>query len=255
MKGKIFIFVLISMLFLSFSIQAQSTGDEGSEFKIAIYSWLAGQKGTVATLPGLPPTDIDVNFYDDILGNINASLSLKAEIRRGRWGGMADISYADIEDESATIYGILWQSITSRTKSWLVSAAVQYRLLEDPRASVDAVGGIRYWSVDSRLSLRGGPAEDRERSYKEDWFDPIVGLKGLSFLGDSKFFTSSELFIGGFGMGSDFMWDVCANLGYQWTKSFDVTLGYRYMDVDYEKGEFLYDVAQDGLILSFGWRF
>jgi hypothetical protein len=27
-------------------------------------------------------------------------------------------------------------------------------------------------------------------------------------------------------------------------------LGYRYLDVDYEKDEFLYDVAQDGAVLG-----
>jgi hypothetical protein len=32
-------------------------------------------------------------------------------------------------------------------------------------------------------------------------------------------------------------------------------LGYRYLDVDYEDGDFLYDVAQDGLVLGLSWRF
>ena len=40
------------------------------EFQIAPYAWLAGQKGKVATLPGLPPADVDVDFYDDILDDL-----------------------------------------------------------------------------------------------------------------------------------------------------------------------------------------
>jgi len=31
--------------------------------------------------------------------------------------------------------------------------------------------------------------------------------------------------------------------------------GYRYLDVDYEDGAFLYDVVQDGLTLGLSWRF
>jgi hypothetical protein len=255
MRSKIVICALIGILFLCSSGLAESRSSEKWEYKITPYGWLAGQKGTVATLPGFPPADIDVGFLDDIAGNINGSMSVKTELRKGHWGAMADISYSDIEDETATANTILWQTVSSRTKSWIVSLAGQYRLFEYPGTFMDAIGGIRYWSVDSRLALRGGPAQDREISHKEDWFDPILGLRDQSFLGNSKFFLSGELFIGGFGIGSDFMWDACVNLGYQMTESVDITLGYRYMDVDYEKGEFLYDVSQDGMIMSLGWQF
>ena len=32
-------------------------------------------------------------------------------------------------------------------------------------------------------------------------------------------------------------------------------MGYLYLDVDYEKDDFLYDVAQDGLVFWLSWRF
>lgn len=254
MKIKIGIFCMVGILLLGISAHAETTDDDKWESQVAVYTWLAGQKGTVATLPGLPATDIDVDFYDDIVGNINAALFLNGEFRKGRWGVLADIAYTDIEDESATPF-FLWQDVTSQTKSWIVSAAGQYRLIEEKRASMDAFGGIRYWSVDSRLSLTGGLARDRKLSNKEDWFDPLMGLKGMSFLGDSKFFVNGGLAIGGFGLGSDFMWDAWANLGYMWTETFGASLGYRYLDVDYDDDGFLYDVAQQGLLVGLGWQF
>jgi hypothetical protein len=255
MKTKICIFCIAGILLLCLSAHAAPGGGERWESQFSLYSWLAGQKGSVATLPGLPPTDIDIDFYDDIIGNINAAMFLNFEMRKGRWGVLADIAYTDIEDEDATPYELLWQAVTSQTKSWIVSAAGQYRLVDETRSSMDVFGGIRYWSVDSRLSLTGGPAQDRKPSNKEDWFDPILGLKGMNFLGASDFFVSGGMAFGGFGMGSDFIWDAWANLGYQWTETFGVSLGYRYMDVDYEKGDFLYDVAQQGLLLGLGWQF
>jgi opacity protein-like surface antigen len=51
------------------------------------------------------------------------------------------------------------------------------------------------------------------------------------------------------------MWDANLNLGYRWTETFSTTFGYRYLDVDYEDGTFLYDVSQDGLTLGLSWRF
>jgi hypothetical protein len=130
-----------------------------------------------------------------------------------------------------------------------------YRLVEKPSAFLDLIAGVRYWSVDSTLSLRAGALPEREVSNKEDWVDPLVGLKGLSFLGASKFFISGGLAIGGFGAGSDFMWDAQGHLGYRWTKTFSTTIGYRYLEVDYENDGFLYDVAQQGPVLGLSWRF
>ena len=74
-------------------------------------------------------------------------------------------------------------------------------------------------------------------------------------LGSSKFYVNGFILIGGFGAGSDFMWDGNLNLGYQWTETISTTVGYRYLAVNYENDDFLYDVSQDGPILGFSWRF
>ena len=236
------------------SAYADTNRSDKWEFQLAPYAWLAGQKGKVATLPPLPADDIDIDFYDDVLGNINGALMLVGEARKGRFGLVMDVAYTDIEDEEPTT-GPFFSTYRWRTKSWIVSAAGLYRLAEQERAFLDVIGGIRYWSVDSELSLSAGLIGQREITNKEDWFDPIIGLKGLMPIGESKFFVSGAFVLGGFGVGSDLMWDVNINFGYQWTKGFSTTLGYRYLDVDYEDGDFLYDVAQDGLVLGLSWRF
>ena len=75
--------ILFSQI-LSFSAHAESNIGDKWEFQLAPYAWLVGQKGKVDTLPGLPPADVDVDFYDDILGNINGALMLVGEARKGR---------------------------------------------------------------------------------------------------------------------------------------------------------------------------
>ena len=256
------ILLFCSFLFFqtfSFSAHADATSGDQWEFQLAPYAWLAGQNGKVATLPGLPPADIDIDFYDDILGNINFAGMLVGEARKGRYGLFTDLVYTDIEMEDSTPLGIFYSSMISQTKSWMWSLAGLYRLVENQNQFLDVIGGFRYWSVDSELSLKGAafPAvfPDQSISNSEDWFDPLIGLKGLSALGDSKFFVSGGLALGGFGAGSDFFWDFNVNLGYQWTEGFSTTVGYRYVDVDYEKDGFLYNVAQDGLTLGLSWRF
>ena len=252
-------FLCLIVLLIGYSpAQAESQSDGKWHFQIAPYAWLAGQKGTVATLPGLPPADIDVDFYDDIWGNINLAGMLVGEVRKGRLGLFADIVYTDIEMEDPTPLGIFYSAVTSRTKSWMVSAAGLYRLAENPNRFLDLILGVRYWSVDSELTLKGPQfpfLSERGISNSEDWFDPLIGLKGMSAIGKSKAFISGGFGIGGFGIGSDLFWDASINLGYQWTKGFSTTLGYRYLDVDYEDNGFLYDVSQDGLTLGLSWQF
>jgi hypothetical protein len=70
----VFLCGLCWSLIACFSAHAESNGGQEWEFQLTLYGWLAGQSGTVATLPGLPPTDVDVDFYDDILGNIKFAL-------------------------------------------------------------------------------------------------------------------------------------------------------------------------------------
>ena len=252
LKGA-FLGLLLSSIF-PLAAHAEEKTPAKWQFQLAPYAWLAGQKGKVATLPGLPESDIEVDFWDDVLGNINGALMLVGEARKGRYGVVMDIVYTDIESKDSTP-GPLFSSIKLNNTMWIVSAGGFYRLIEQQRGFLDLIGGVRYWAVDTELSLRAGLLPGRKLSEQEDWVDPLVGFKGLVPIGNSKFFASGAVVIGGFDVGSEFMWDASINLGYQWTKGFATTLGYRYLDVDYEHGDFLYDVAQQGPVLGLSFRF
>ncbi len=249
--------ILFSSLFSLLCLlpaSAHCADNERWTFKLAPYAWLAGQSGQVGTLPGLPAADIDVDFYDDIFGNINGALMLVGEARKGDFGAFADIFYTDIEIEEPTP-GPLFTTLSSQTKSWIISVAGFYRIYEEKGQFLDVFGGIRYWSVDSELALSTGLLPEGNVSNHEDWIDPLVGLKGKTPLGASRFFTSGSFSIGGFGVGSDLMWNASINFGYQWSEGFSTTIGYRYLDVDYEKDGYVYDIAQDGPTIGLLWQF
>ena len=52
------------------------------------------------------------------------------------------IAYSAIEDDGATP-GPLFTNLTSRTKTWIVSAAGFYRLIEQDGAFLDGMAGLR----------------------------------------------------------------------------------------------------------------
>jgi hypothetical protein len=232
---------------------ADMSSSDKWEFQLAPYVWMAGLEGKVATLPNLPPAEIDADF-SDVVKNLDGALMLVGEVSKGRYGLFMDFIYINIEAESSTP-GPVFSSIESETESFIVSSAGFYRLFQEQRTFVDIMAGIRYWNVDSDLLLDAGLVTAREISHCKDWFDPFIGLKGLLPLRETSFFVSGGGVIGGFRAGSDFMLDAYINLGYQWTKSISAIFGYRYLSVDYEDNGFLYDVSQNGPVIGLSWRF
>jgi hypothetical protein len=93
-----------------------------------------------------------------------------------------------------------------------------------------------------------------DASAKEDWLDPIVGVRAQWNINE-KWFLAGRSDIGGFSVGSDFVWTVQATVGYNFTRSVSAELGYRYMHTDYTNDAFVYDVANGGIYTSLNIKF
>jgi hypothetical protein len=74
----------------------------------------------------------------------------------------------------------------------------------------------------------------------------VIGAKGRTPLGSSRFYVTGGALLGGFGVASDHLYEVSANIGYQWTKALGTGIGYRKFNVDYDHNDYLYDVKQQG---------
>lgn len=86
------------------------------------------------------------------------------------------------------------------------------------------------------------------------WIDPIVGFRGQINL-TRWLFLAVQGDAGGFGVGSQITWNAEASLGVNFTRNIYATLGYRYMYVDYDHDNFLYQVNSYGLFSSLGVKF
>jgi hypothetical protein len=86
------------------------------------------------------------------------------------------------------------------------------------------------------------------------WFDPILGLRGqINFT--RWLFLAAQGDVGGFGAGSQIVWNVQATLGVNFTRNIFAELGYRYMYVDYDKNDLLYQMNSFGLFSGIGVKF
>ena len=216
------------------------------EFRLSPYGWFAGFKGEVAGIPGFPPTTVDISPSDAFDDSEIAVMAMFEGKKKGK-GLLMDFMYSDTESEDAIAGSI---TLTSRTKTTVVSGAYLHEVYNQENTVIDAFGGIRYWNIDTHLSL-GGPGA----GHTESWVDPMIGIKGRTALGDTDFYASAGAAIGGFGMNSDLFYDVNVNVGYQWSDSIGTTIGYRLYDLDYENDGFIYDVRQQGWVIGLTWSF
>jgi hypothetical protein len=93
-----------------------------------------------------------------------------------------------------------------------------------------------------------------EVSAKEDWVDPIVGVRAQWSVTD-KWFLAGRSDIGGFSVGSDLAWSVQATVGYNFNERYSLELGFRYLDTDYTHNAFTYDIANGGIYTSLNAKF
>jgi len=225
--------------------------ESGWTFAVAPYVWMAGITGTVAQF-GAPAIDVDASFID-VLENFDIGLMGVGEARNGRFGVLVDFQYVHLSATADTPFPLAEQvEVTSQTFTSLLAG--EYRVFESDTSSVDLLAGGRLWWVDTDIDPIGGPADPQFFNDGDTWVDPIIGAKARMDISKNFYFTTWGM-IGGFGVSSDFTWDVMAALGYEVTDTISMVGGYRALGVDYSNGAFVFDVVQHGPILGAVFRF
>jgi len=105
-----------------------------------------------------------------------------------------------------------------------------------------------------KLSDRIEEKLPREVDQSRWWIDPIVGLRTqVNFT--RWLFAAAQADAGGFGAGSQITWNTQATLGVNFSRNLAFEAGYRYMYIDYDKDNFLYDVNMPGVFGGLIFKF
>ena len=228
----------------------QTVDPDKWQFQVSPYFWLASLHGTGGV--GNRTAAVDESF-GDIFDALNFALMGTFEARRGRFVSLTDLEYVSVSDEKATP-GPLFSTVDAGFKTFIFDQEVGYRLYDDPAkgASLDVLGGARVWRAKTDFEFGAGilPAARIEGS--RSWVDAVGGLRGKMALSEKVFLTGKFDLGGG---GSQFTWQVFAGGGYNINPKIALILGYRVLDVDYRKNNFVYDMNQRGPIMGLGFRF
>ena len=106
--------------------------------------------------------------------------------------------------------------------------------------------------ISTDLNFGAGVLPAVEIKSSRSWVDGVVGLRGKAALSE-KFFFMGRFDVG--GGGSKFTYQLFGGLGYNLNKKIALVGGYRALNVNYDRDNFLYDMSQRGPIMGIGFRF
>jgi hypothetical protein len=197
---------------------------------------------------------VDATF-GDIISQLNIGLMSALDVRRKRIGLVTDLIFMSLSsDQKSTPIGNAFSGFTANAKNLIVDPELYVRVLDRERGSVDAVAGGRFWRMDNSLDLLPGNQPEVKVGQTQNWVDPVLGARFRVNLTKSLF-VNLKGDAGGFGVGSQLTWQTYIGIGEEFKQKYSMLLGYRYLDVDYRNGGFLYDTHMNGLLAGFSIRF
>src|SRR5437773_2742441 len=135
------------------------TESEPWQFTIAAPGWLASLNGTIG-IRGVN-ADIDVPV-DEVLQHLDMIFAMRAEAQKGPFGIYGEVIYIGLSDNTQ-INGLI-NNIHEQVDQTLVDGALSWRLINQPRGSLDLAAGTHYTNVYERLELHSDPTAIQQAS-------------------------------------------------------------------------------------------
>jgi len=240
-KNSLTMASIAALLILSsvYTTTARAEGDW--EVRVVPFVWATGLSGELG--PAARPANVRLDF-GDILEVTEAGFVGEIDVTyKDDWFFLMEGQYLELE-ESGT--GPMGSRVKLESTFSISSFGVGKRVAEN----IDVYTGGRFFYMDTDVSLAGAGTIGST----EDWVDPIIGFR-VRAQASEKLFIRLAMDVGGFGLNSDITYAFGSNLNYVFNDKYSAIFGYRMLDVDYDKGGFVFDAKMDGLLLGLGITF
>ena len=231
---------------------ASAQAPAGEAWKVTVLPYLMGAAMSGTTAVKGQELDVDMSA-SDIFSNLQFGAMGLVVARKGNWGVGGDAIWMSL-GANGTAPGPLGVTGSADMSQGAFALYGLRRLA--PYADVFFGGRINYLSANLRID---GPLQVRSVDGSKTWFDPMVGLQLRTPENGKRWHAQVYAEVGGFGVGSDFAWQVFPTFGVNLSKNASLEFGYRWLDLDYSSGEdltlFKYDVLTQGPVVGFGFRF
>lgn len=251
MKQGVVLTLLVMAIGLSTpAAMAQGSPERSWQNNVFLYGWAAGITGTGRLGQVEKPIDIE---FSDILDTLEGAFYARYRGASKRFAVVADLEYLDLAKSSAG--ALLVRRVDLRDLVVDVTGAYRFSPV------VEAFAGVRVSDMKTGLQLippSSLPGSTVERSGSKTFYDPIVGARLLTPLGNARrWWVQAQGDIGGFGVGTKFTWQATGNIGFRIVDWFSLWGGYRALGTKIENLGSLEQYSQDTVThgLSFGLGF
>jgi hypothetical protein len=241
--------IFLFMILAANTSFAQDTLSHKWHYVLEGYMMFPNMSGQT-TVRNLPEVDVDASA-GDILGHLNIGAMLYAEATNDNWAITSDFLYMNLGQDAQESNLVTGGDVTMKETCWELAG------LKRITPWLDAGVGGRLLSLNAAIDIET-LLENRSGSATRTWFDPVI-IARSNHIFNEKWILQVRGDLGGFGIGSDFTWQGQVYAGYRFSKLFQATVGYRYIGIDYDKGEgqdrFLYDIDTYGAVIRLGFNF
>jgi len=217
---------------LMISAAPGASAEDGWDFDLAIYGWLPTIEGKLAyEVPELGDS-IEVD-PKTLLENLQFTAMIGFAANHGKWSILGDVIYlkeAASRNRTLDIGDGINLRADFELKSWITNFAGAYDVARSERSTLGVLVGVRYFSMDTRLSLSSDGPLDLHAPLEEasSLWNGVVGVQGRLGLAE-RWYVPYHLDIG--TGDSDLTWQAMAGVGYNF-KWGSLALLYRYLDFD-----------------------
>jgi hypothetical protein len=233
--------LFVSMVATPAMSQETTDAEKGWEYVLAPYLLFPYMNGDVA-IRGIPAKS-DVG-PSDIFENLDFGAMLYLEMHNSTWAITVDGLYMDLGVDGKT--PLTNRNVGIDLKQFGLEAAGLWRFTSWAEIGL----GGRLNILDGSLKVEPGqtlPGIDVSNNYT--WFDPLVVVR-LTVPLENAWRLGIRGDVGGFGIGSDYAWQVVPFVGYRFKDFFELAGGYRGLGMKYDtvdSGEaFVYDMIISG---------
>jgi hypothetical protein len=243
--------------------QSADVEEDGWEFSVTPYLFAAGLDGKVGI------KDVATTVYvpfDEILDHLDAGFMMAVTARHGRWVLGLDGIYVKLSGMGSksvsgpfgniTLEGTVEAALTEQ----IYQPTIAYRVFGGDAPTLDVYVAVRYTGLETELTLASTttlpsfPDGSRQMNADVSWWDPVIGKRVIIHITD-KFFGTTLVDFGGFGVGSDVTYQWLVTGGWRFSHAISASVGYRYLKQDYEDDDFLYNMVMKGVVIGVGVTF
>jgi len=210
-----------------------------TEYRVIPYLWTAGMDVEVGR-PG-QTTDADVDF-SDYMEFIDTGAAFIFDAVGEKWSFLSNIMYVELSED----IGLPAGTVDIEIKESIFELAAGYR--PERFEKVRVLAGVRYTELEADIEF----ASSVDFNKSESWWDPFIGLEWRPHQGKWEYYVEGD--IGG-GVDADFAWQVALGATRHFNEKYAVTVGYRYLDIDYEDNDFIFDGNLEGVQIGLMFKF